>query len=304
MTRIIVDCDPGHDDAIALMLALASPEVTLVGVTTVAGNQTVQVTTANAIRVLEYLGAADVPVAAGAGAPLTGRVRPSTDVHGESGLDGAELPPPRAAALAEHAVEWVAGVLGDHAPGSLVLVALGPLTNVALLQRRHPGAAARIGRIVMMGGALARGNATAAAEFNVWSDPEAAQIVLDGATPVAMVGLDVTSRALVDGELIERWAAGGSAARLAARLCRFRAGVHERRRGVAAAPVHDAVAMAHVIDPGLLTMRRVAVEVATAGEERGRTFAVAGGDGRCEVAVDIDVDRFLGLLQTRIEALP
>src|SRR6059058_6066207 len=186
---IFLDCDPGHDDAIALLLALASPEVELHGVTTVAGNQTVEKTTANAIRVLELVGREDVPVARGAGRPLVREPFVAAYVHGESGLDGPDLPPARGRPVAEHAVE----LLAERVAGT-TLVATGPLTNVALLLALHPEA--RPERIVSMGGAIAEGNVTPAAEFNVWADPEAAARVFASGIDMTMVGLDVTHRAL------------------------------------------------------------------------------------------------------------
>jgi len=195
-TPILLDCDPGHDDAIALLLALASPEVELLGVTTVAGNQTLEKTTANALRVLEFVGRGDVPVAAGADRPLARELVVAAHVHGESGLDGPALPPPRGAPVGEHAVDFLAGaILGAGRP--VTLVAVGPLTNVALLLARHPDAAGAVERIVLMGGSIAEGNVTPAAEFNIWADPEAAWRVFRSRLPVTMIGLDVTHKALM-----------------------------------------------------------------------------------------------------------
>ena len=172
-TPILLDCDPGHDDAIALLLALASPELELLGVTTVAGNQTLEKTTANALRVLEFVGRGDVPVAAGAGRPLARELFVADYVHGESGLDGPALPEPQGEPVAQHAVDFLAErVLGSERP--VTLVAVGPLTNVALLLARYPQEAAALERIVIMGGAIAEGNVTPAAEFNIYVDPEAA----------------------------------------------------------------------------------------------------------------------------------
>src|SRR5438477_6800136 len=188
-TPIRLDCDPGHDDAIALLLALASPEVELVGVTTVAGNQTVEKTTANAIRVLELGGRDDIPVAAGAGRPLVRDPFVAAYVHGESGLDGPDLPPPRGGPVTQPAVEFLAERVAGR-----TLVATGPLTNVALLLALHPDA--RPDRIVLMGGAIAEGNVTPAAEFNIWADPEAAARVFASGIDLTMVGLDVTHKAL------------------------------------------------------------------------------------------------------------
>ena len=161
--RIILDCDPGHDDAIALLLALASPEVELLGVTTVAGNQTLEKTTANAIRILEFAGRTEISVAAGATGPSSAS-RVAKYVHGDTGLDGPDLPPAQGSPLEEHAVDF----LGRHADGA-TLVAVGPLTNVALMLARYPEA--RPKRIVLMGGSIGLGNVTPAAEFNIWADP-------------------------------------------------------------------------------------------------------------------------------------
>lgn len=188
-TPIILDCDPGHDDAIALLLALASPEVELLGVTTTYGNQTLAKTTANAIRVLELAGRGDIPVAMGADGPLARTLEVADHVHGETGLDGPALPMPVGRPLAEGAVSFIAAAVGAS-DRPLTLVPVGPLTNIARYLETHgPGG---IGRIVLMGGAVGEGNVTPAAEFNVWADPEAAQRVYHGGVPVTMVGLDVT----------------------------------------------------------------------------------------------------------------
>ena len=175
-TPIILDCDPGHDDAIALLLALGSPELELLGVTTTYGNQTLEKTTANALRVLELAGRGDVPVASGASAPLERELVVAAHVHGESGLDGPTLPPPSRGPVSDDAVEWMAGAVADAA-GLVTLVPTGPLTNVARYLERH--GTDGIERIVLMGGAIAEGNMTPAAEFNIWADPEAAQAVFD-----------------------------------------------------------------------------------------------------------------------------
>jgi inosine-uridine nucleoside N-ribohydrolase len=209
---ILIDCDPGHDDAIALLLALASPEVELLGVTTVHGNQTLAKTTANALRVLELAGRSDVPVAAGAERPLVREPAVAADVHGESGLDGPELPEPTTAAVDAHAVDFLAERL-IAAPEPVTLIPTGPLTNVALLLARHPLAAENIERIVLMGGAIAEGNVTPAAEFNIWVDPEAAARVFASGLDVTMIGLDVTHRALLTPAHAEQLRAAGRIAR-------------------------------------------------------------------------------------------
>jgi inosine-uridine nucleoside N-ribohydrolase len=304
---IILDCDPGHDDAIALLLALGSPEIRLLGVTTVAGNQTLAKTTDNAIRVLAHVGRDEIPVAAGAGRPLVRASRVADDVHGDSGLDGPDLPPAARAAVPEQAIDWIADAVRRESE-PVTLVATGPLTNVALLLARHPEPASRLERIVLMGGAIGLGNITPAAEFNIWADPEAAQRVFSCGLDVTMVGLDVTHRALLTSAHAERLAATGRSGQLVADLHNFYARFHARSYGWDGAPVHDAVALAHVIDSTLLGTQTCPVLVDTGGEpSRGRTYVdlhrVTDWRPDCDVAVDIDSERFLTLLLERIAAL-
>ena len=300
-TPILLDCDPGHDDAIALLLACASPEVELRGVTTVAGNQTLEKTTANAIRVLELAGRGEVPVAAGSPRPLVrGRVV-AANVHGETGLDGPDLPPPQGSPVEAHAVDFLA----EHLDGA-VLVATGPLTNVALLLARYPDA--RPERIVLMGGAIAEGNVTPAAEFNVWADPEAAARVFGSGLDVTMVGLDVTHRALLTGAHAERLRGSGGIGNVVTELLDFYGVFHRRVYGFDGSPVHDAVALAHVIDPSLLRVERLNVRVDCESELcRGRTvvdvWRRTGLEPNARVAVDIEGDAFLELLLQRLARL-
>jgi inosine-uridine nucleoside N-ribohydrolase len=307
VTPIILDCDPGHDDAIALLLALASPEINLLGVTTVSGNQTLEKTTANAIRVLDHVGRAEVPVAAGAARPLVRERHAAGEVHGETGLDGPALPPASRPPEPTHAIDWIASA-AVTSPEPVTLVPTGPLTNIALFLARYPELASRIARIVLMGGAIGEGNTTPAAEFNIWADPEAAERVFQSGVDVTMVGLDVTHRALMTPGHAERLAAGGRAGRLVAELYSFYARFHRRHYGWEGAPVHDAVAVAHVIDATLLATRFCGVVVDTGPElSRGRTNADLRGNmgwvANCHVAVDIEADRFLELLMARIGAL-
>ncbi len=304
-TPVLIDCDPGVDDAIALLLALASPELEVLGVTTVAGNQTLERTTANALRVVELVGRDDVPVAAGAERPLV-RDLVVAQVHGESGLGGWDLPPVRGSSIDEHAVSFLARrVLESSSP--VTLVALGPLTNVALLLALDPEAAHRLERIVLMGGAIGAGNMTPLAEFNVWTDPEAAARVFSSGLDVTMVGLDVTFQACVTSREIARLGPG--------RAGRFVAGLFEsyesRYAGFTTregAPVHDAVAVAQVVSPGLLTVvrRHVVVDFeSTLG--RGQTVVDMRGWSRAEptaaVATEIDRAGFVELLVTRLASL-
>ncbi len=306
-TPIVLDCDPGHDDAIAILLAVASPEVELVGVTSVSGNQTVDKTTANALRVLEFVGRGDVPVHMGADRPLL-RVRDvAVHVHGESGLDGPDLPPPAGRAGEQHAVDFLAEQIRAR-DGKLTLVATGPLTNVGLLFALHPDA--RPERIVLMGGAIGEGNRTPAAEFNIWADPEAAQRVFAEGLDTTMVGLDVTHRALITDEHTERLRGAGRVGTLVAELMDFYARFHRRRYpDLAGSPMHDPVCIAHLVEPGLVEVRDAHIEVDCSAEgSRGRTNVDWRGrehlpPPNAKVAYDIDGARFAELVIERISSL-
>jgi pyrimidine-specific ribonucleoside hydrolase len=305
-TPIVLDCDPGHDDAIAILLALASPEVELVGVTTVSGNQTLDKTTNNALRVLELAGRADIPVYAGADAPLVRARDVAAHVHGESGLDGPDLPQPQGTAQAQHAVEYLARRFrGSDKP---VLVATGPLTNVGLLFATHPDA--RPDRIVLMGGAVGEGNRTPAAEFNIWADPEAAQRVFQEGLDTTMVGLDVTHRALIKDGHTERMRSAGRVGRVVAELMDFYARFHKRRYpDLDGSPMHDPVCVAHLIDPTLMEVHDAVIDVdCSTGPSWGRTNVdwrgrEHFGAPNAKVGLDIDGDRFADLIVERISSL-
>jgi pyrimidine-specific ribonucleoside hydrolase len=303
-TPIVIDCDPGHDDAMALLLALASPELELRAVTTVAGNQTLEKTTRNALKVLELAGRSDIPLAAGADAPLRRRLRTAADVHGETGLDGSNLPEPTTRPVDAHAAE----LLADAIEPGVVLVSTGPLTNVALLLERHPDVRDRLDRIVWMGGAIALGNVTPAAEFNAFVDPEAAAAVFTSGIPITMIGLDVTHKALFMTEHAERLRNTGSVGRTVAELADFFLRVHRERFGFSGAPMHDAMAVAHVIDPTLVAT--VACNVAIETQSHycdGRTLVdrwqVLDAPRNVHVGVDVEAERFLDLLVERISLL-
>jgi inosine-uridine nucleoside N-ribohydrolase len=305
---VLLDCDPGHDDAIALLLALASPELELLGVTTVSGNQTLEKTTANAIRVLEFVGRGDVPVAMGADRPLVRERTTAAHVHGETGLDGPALPPPVKSPVDRHAVEFLAERIAA-APTAVTLIATGPLTNVALLLASHPEAAARLERVVLMGGSIAEGNVTPAAEFNVWADPEAAARVFSSGLDVTMVGLDVTHKALMTAEHAGRLRSSGRTGAMVAELYDFFSIYHREAYGMDAAPIHDAVAVAQVARPGIVETveRHVAVDCESA-LCRGRTvvdlWSRTGNSPNAHVAVGIDGEAFLELLIERLSRYP
>ena len=302
---VILDCDPGHDDAIALLLALASPEVELLAVTTVHGNQTLEKTTANALRVLEFAGRPDVQVAAGAARPLTREPKVADHVHGESGLDGPFLPPPSHAPVTAHAVDLMAETIAAS-PTPVTIVPTGPLTNVALLLERF--GAENVARIVLMGGSIAEGNITPAAEFNIWADPEAADRVFRSGLDVTMIGLDVTHRALLTPALAERFRATGRTGTFVAELVEFFSRYHRETYGWDGAPIHDAVAVAHLIDATLVETKHRHVVVDTESELcRGRTVVDlwnrTNRTPNAHVGVAIDVDAFFALLEERIARL-
>ena len=302
-TKILLDCDPGHDDAIALLLALASPELELLGVTTVAGNQTLDKTTANAIGLLEFAGRNEVPVAAGADRPLVREQYVASYVHGETGLDGPDLPPPQGSPLDRHAVDFLADAIRETG-GDVTLVPTGPLTNVALLLALHPDA--RPERIVLMGGAIAEGNVTPAAEFNIWADPEAAARVFASGIDVTMIGLDVTHRALFTSEHVGRLT--GRVGRMVAELLEFYGHFHKEVYKFDGSPIHDAVAVAYVIRDGLVKTELLNTEIDVESELcRGRTvvdvWRRSGREPNSHVGVDIDADGFLDLLIERLNSL-
>jgi len=303
-TRVLIDCDPGHDDAIALLLALASPELEVLGITTVAGNQTLEKTTVNALKILEFAGRTEIPVAAGAARPLVREPYVAAYVHGETGMDGPDLPDPKTQPVAQHAVDFLA----ERIEPGVVLIPTGPLTNIGLLLARYPEVAGRIARIVLMGGAIAEGNVTPAAEFNIWADPEAAARVFTSGIDVTMVGLDVTHKALFRPADSERLAATGRTGKLVAELFGFYQQFHSEQYGWDGSPVHDAVAVAHVIRDDLVTTADRGVVVDTGGElSRGRTYVDLWGRAHWEpnahVSVDIDAQGFVDFLVERLASL-
>jgi pyrimidine-specific ribonucleoside hydrolase len=294
---IVIDCDPGIDDAVALLLACASPELRLLGVSAVAGNVDLGHTTRNAGRVLALAGRPDVPVAAGAGRPLV-RTSPgrAEHVHGDDGVNRAELPEPAAEPDPRPAVDLLADAIGGS-PDPVTLVAIGPLTNVALLYAVHPEVAATLARLVIMGGSATAGNTTAAAEFNVWSDPEAAYRVLtepglDPPVPTTMVGLDLTLTVLFTEADLAGLAGGRAAGRAAAAMLRPEAERQRRATGVAALPVHDAVAVTAVLRPDLLRTRPATITVdCSDGVTRGATVVTPAAAGTWSEVVVGAADR-------------
>jgi pyrimidine-specific ribonucleoside hydrolase len=300
-TPIVIDCDPGHDDAIAILLALASPEVELRGISVVAGNQTLEKTTKNALKTLELAGRTDIPVVVGADAPLQRTLRTAANVHGESGLDGPDLPEPSTKPVDGDVVD----VLADWLEPGVVLVPTGPLTNVAKLLQAHPAAT---DQIVWMGGAIAEGNVTPAAEFNAYVDPEAARIVFESGILLTMIGLDVTHMALFDRSHAERLRGAGAVGKAVAELADFFLEFHRQRYRFEGAPIHDAMAVAQVIDPTLVETVHCNVSIETQSELcDGRTVVdrwhVTDLPRNANVGIDVDAGRFLELLVERIASL-
>lgn len=302
---IILDCDPGHDDALAMALALARPELRVEAITTVAGNAALGRTTRNALRVLALLGRPDVPVAAGADRPILRDPWVPVAVHGASGLDGADLPEPMTGVQPWTAVELQTSIL-RAATDPVTIVATGPLTNVGLLLRSAPDLADRIAGIWLMGGSLDEGNTTATAEFNAWSDPEAGSIVFGSGIPIRMAGLNITHQALALPDDVARLdGLGNRAGRIFADLLRF-FGIHHRERyGWDGPPIHDAVAVAWLVRPDLVEWRALNIRVDTSdGPDRGRTIGTEpdGSDAPANAEVGIRVDRE-GLIDLVVEAV-
>jgi purine nucleosidase len=308
VTSVIIDCDPGHDDALALLLAAGDPRLRLLGVTTVAGNQTLDKTTRNAQRILALAGASGVPVAAGCDRPLVGELTVADDIHGASGLDGPDLDGPVAALAEGHAVELMRRLIAES-PEPVTLIATGPLTNVALLLRTHPTVAARLHRIVFMGGSTGRGNTTPYGEFNIVTDPEAADIVLRSGLPLTMIGLDVTHQALATAQVIGEFRGLGSRlGTVCAELMTFFAGTYRQEFGFSDPPVHDPVAVACVLEPAIVRTVAAPVVVELAGPyTRGATVVDlhhrTGLAVNAEVAVGIDVAAFWRLLMGAVRRL-
>jgi inosine-uridine nucleoside N-ribohydrolase len=305
----ILDCDPGHDDMVAILLAAAHPRIELLAITTVAGNGTLERTTHNARAVCSLAGIRDVPIAAGAAGPLVGSLRTAPHVHGESGLDGAELAGADDVPLAsEHAVELMARLLRETAR-PVTLVPTGPLTNVALLLRTYPDLAAHVREIVLMGGSTGVGNIEPRAEFNIHVDPEAADVVFSSGLPVTMCGLDVTHQALATEAVLERLRGLGTP--LADTVVRLLGFFRDRYRdiwGLPAPPVHDPVAVARVIDPGLVRCQAAHVAVELHGTHtRGATVCdLAGVTGRtpnASVALELDAAGFWDLVVAAVDRL-
>ncbi|MCB5909485.1 uridine-preferring nucleoside hydrolase UriH [Streptomyces pinistramenti] len=307
--KIILDCDPGHDDAIAMLLAHGNPDVELVAVTTVVGNQTLEKVTRNALSVARIAGITGVPFAAGCPRPLVRAIETAPDIHGETGLDGPELPEPDIELDRRHAVDLIIDTVMSHEPGEITIVPTAGLTNIAMAVRKEPRIAERVREVVLMGGGYHEGNWSAVAEFNIIIDPEAAHIVFNERWPVTMVGLDLTHQALATPEVAEKIAAVGTKpATFVLELLDFFREAYRENQGFEFPPVHDPCAVAYVIDPDVMTVRKVPVDIELRG---GLTLGMTVADFRApapadcttQVAVTLDHERFWNLVVDALERI-
>ncbi len=316
MFRILLDTDPGIDDALALFLALASPDMRLEGITTVSGNVHVDLTTRNALALLELAGRADIPVSRGCDRPMVRQPVIADYVHGRNGLGEVSLPAARQPPAAMHAVDFLIEKILS-APGEMTLVPIGPLTNIALAVRREPRIAQLVREVVIMGGALrVPGNVTPASEFNIYADPEAAHVVLHAGWPVRLVPLDATRQALLTREQTRALAAGGHpVTRLIQQMVLYYLDVYAGPRGITSFTMHDPLCLAAALRPDLLTWQAAYVDVELRGSlTLGETVAyferledvdpALEGAHRANVqaAVAVDVEQFLAFYVERIQA--
>lgn len=325
--RIILDTDPGIDDAMAILLTLRSPEIKIEAITPVSGNVPLELTLPNALRLVEIAGRTDIPVAAGASVPLVRNLITATYAHGENGLGGVDFPAPKIKPVNESATEIIRRIVRAN-PGEISIVAIGPLTNVAMALRADPELARMIPAIVLMGGSLSGGNVTPAAEFNFYVDPEAARIVFHSGIPITMVGLDVTRKVQLREEHVAALEAGKNPSSQAAGRIMRSTLERYRKTGFAGGPtMHDPLALASMIDPGVVTLQDYFVDIETSGEiTAGESVGYRRVPFRhsapleseaaarqplptdetfhpnAKVAVDVDAERFLRLLVTRLTA--
>lgn len=303
--KIILDCDPGHDDAINILLAGKNPKLELLGITVVAGNQTLEKTVINALNVCQYLGL-DVPVYGGCSIPMIREKQVvAGDIHGETGLDGPKFAPLTRKAEELHAVLYLIDTL-RKSDGDIILVPTGPLTNIAMAMRLAPDIVPKIQGIVLMGGSYQLGNVTPAAEFNIYADADAAHVVFTSGRPLTMVGLDVTRKVLCYPAIVERMEKIGTpAATLFADLMRFFNKSQKAVFGWEGGPLHDPVTVASLICPELLTTREVFAQIDIRSEQSyGRTncdyFNYLKKEPNCRLAVDIDVEKFWDIIEEGI----
>lgn len=308
--KIILDCDTGHDDAVAILLAVGNPNINLLGVTTIGGNAELEKVTYNSRAVLEEAEAFDVPVHKGCAQPLLTPLRPAAAVHGETGLDGVDLPEPVHVPLDEgHAVNWIINTIMQADPHTITIVCTGPLTNLAMAARMEPAIIERVKRIVLMGGGVHEANSTPVAEFNIWTDPDAAKIVFDAPWDVTMVGLDTTHQALCTPEVQARIVKnGGEVGQFMSGLMDFFRLAYQENQDFQDPPVHDPCTIAYLINPDVVVTRRCPVEIENQpGLTFGQTIADMRGPedatSHTQITLDLDFDTFWDIVENAIVAI-
>ncbi len=309
--KIILDCDPGHDDAVALLLAVGNPEIDLLGVTTVGGNQSLDKVTYNARAVLEKAHATDVPVYAGCDRPLIRPQEVAASIHGETGLDGVELPVPTRPLEDMHAVNYIVKTIMENEPGTITLVPTGPLTNIAMACRMEPAIVDRVKEVVLMGGGYHVGNWSAVAEFNIKVDPEAAHVVFNEPWPLTMVGLDLTHQALCTPEAQKQIESVGTPlSTFVSGLMDFFRKTYQDNQDFVDPPVHDPCTVAYLIDPACVQTRRCPIDIEIHGEHTlGMTVCDLRGpepsadECHTQVATKLDFKKFWDLVTDAIERI-
>ncbi len=314
MKKIILDCDPGHDDMIAIILACSSDEIDLMGITTVAGNQTGDKTFINTLKVLTLINRIDIPVARGFDKPIFRKLTVAPRIHGVSGLDGADLPEPnielleRVKTLDIHAVDFIIKSVKES-DEKVTIVPTGPLTNIAIALLKEPSIKDNIDRIILMGGAVYDSNITPASEFNIYVDPEAAKIVFESGIPITMVGLDVTNKAILTFKDIEELNnLQGGVSGVIAPLLKFFAQANKDFFGIGGAPLHDALAVSYIIMPDIIKTKYLNVTIETEGKyTRGRTvvdvYNITGKEPNVDVAFEVNSLAFKKLIKNTIKKL-
>ena len=309
--KIIIDTDPGQDDAVAILLALASPELDVLGITAVAGNVPLKLTEKNARKICELAGKSETKVFSGAIRPMVRPLVTAEEVHGKTGLDGPDLPEPKMPLQKQHAVDFIVETLLAHEPGTVTLCPLGPLTNIALALNRAPEIAGRIREIVLMGGGFFEGgNVTPAAEFNIYVDPHAADVVFRAGIPLVVMPLDVTHKALTTAKRVEAFRSlGNTVGAATAQMLEFFERFDENKYGTDGGPLHDPCVIAYLLEPEIFAGRDCNVTVETQSElTMGMTvidwWDVTKRPKNARVMRDIDHDRFFALLAERLGRLP
>ncbi len=308
--KIIIDTDPGQDDAVAILVALASPELDVLGITAVAGNVPLELTQLNARKICELAGRPDTKVFAGAAQPINRKLVTAEHVHGRTGLDGPTLPPPQMLVQSKHAVDFIVETIMASDPGEITICALGPLTNIALALQKEPQIAKRITEIVLMGGGFFEGgNVTPAAEFNIYVDPQAAAIVFNSGIKLTVMPLDVTHKALTTRTRVEAFrATGNRAGEVTAELLDFFERYDETKYGTDGGPLHDPNVIVWLLEPNIYAGRQINVEIETSSElTMGMTVAdwwrVSDRPANCFFVRDLDDERFFQILTERIKRL-